>query len=65
MDQLKDIVALLADFIAIAGAVWLAWGLIVIGFGINERNGAGIKDGLLQVGGGALILAGGIYLGTI
>lgn len=65
MDQLRAIFSLLSDFITVGGGAWLAWGLVVVGFGINERNGAGIKDGILQVVGGGVILAAGLYLRTI
>ena len=65
MTEVIAIAHLLATFIKVAGGVWMAWGLITTGLNINERDGGGIRQGLLQCVGAGVVLAGGIYLGTL
>lgn len=35
MDQLKSIITLLSTFVSVAGGLWLAWGVISLGFAIK------------------------------
>ncbi|MBB1484908.1 hypothetical protein H5392_13680 [Tessaracoccus sp. MC1865] len=65
MDQLKSIITLLSTFVSVAGGLWLAWGVISLGFAIKEQEGSGMRGGILQIVGGGLVLAGGVYLGTL
>ena len=65
MAQLREILVLLSTFIGVAGGAWLAWGVISLGFAINDHNGGGIRSGILQIVGGGLVLAGGVYLGSL
>ena len=65
MVQMREIFVLLSTFIGIGGGAWLAWGIISLGFAINDHNGGGIRSGILQIVGGGMVLAGGVYLGTL
>jgi hypothetical protein len=65
MAELIAVVKIIATFVKIAGGIWLAWGIIQLGLHINERDGGAIRGGLLQCVGAGVVLAGGIYLGTL
>lgn len=65
MDMLKEMLALLSTFVAVIGGVWAVWGVISFALAINDHNGGGIRSGLLQVAGGGLVIAAGVYLTTI
>lgn len=47
------------------GAVWTVWGIIVLAGGLNEHNGADIKQGMLRAIGGALVVAAAAWLTQI
>lgn len=65
MDMLQQMLTLLSTFVTVAGSVWAVWGIISFALALNDHNGGGIRNGLLQVVGGGLVIAAGVYLTQI
>ena len=65
MAELSAVITIIATFIKVAGGLWLAFGIIQLGLNLNDHTGGGIRGGLLQMAGAGVVLAGGIYLGTL
>lgn len=65
MTDIKELLELLATWVQIAGGVWGTWGIVQTGLGMSSHDGSGIRNGLLQIVGAGLIIAGAGFLKTI
>lgn len=56
---------LLSKGVIVAGSLLTAWGLVTLGRSIKDSNGPGIGNAILEMVGGAMIIAAGAWFLTI
>jgi len=64
-DILGTVMSLISRFVIIGGALWVVWGLIVLGGGLIDKTGPKIQAGIWQIIGGGVIIAGGALVVTV
>lgn len=57
MDLLNQAVQLIVRFVTIGGGGLLVFGIVTVGINLKDHNGPAISSGVLQIVGGALIIA--------
>ena len=62
LDKAKEVLAMAAKA---GGGLWAAWGLVQVGTGVKDHNGPAMQGGLWQLIGGAIIVAAGVFIGTV
>jgi hypothetical protein len=65
IDTLNSAKALLSKGASVAGVFIGVWGLVNLGLALKESNGSGIQNAILQIVGGAIIVAAAQILGTV
>lgn len=65
MDVLGEALTLFTRFATIGGGVWAVWGIIELAGGLREQNGQAKQQGIWQIIGGAMILAGATLFNNI
>jgi len=56
-DMFAEIMQLLHTYVTAGGALWAAWGMIVLAGGLKDKSGPQLQSGIWQIIGGALIIA--------
>ncbi|QOL37564.1 hypothetical protein BS3272_05450 [Bifidobacterium subtile] len=63
--MLTSLIDLLNKALYLGGVVLIVFGGVTVGTNLKDHNGPAITGGILQIGGGALVVACGVLLSTI
>jgi hypothetical protein len=63
--MLVTVLDLLSKALFLGGAILIVFGGVAVGTNLKDHNGPAITGGILQVGGGALVMACGALIATI
>lgn len=63
--MLVTILSLLNKALYLGGVVLIVFGGVTVGTNLKDHNGPAITGGILQIGGGALVVACGVLMSTI
>ncbi len=61
----NSIIELLVNFVTVGGALWLVWGVIILGTALKDKNGPALQSGVWQIVGGGLIVAAAAFFSTL
>lgn len=62
MEMLTQLMAILSRGVIFAGTCYTIWNGIQLGFSIKDHNGPEMKQGLLGIAGGAVVITAGAFL---
>lgn len=60
-----QMITLLSKGVLAAGALLAVWGMISVGRGLNDSNGPGIQNGIMELIGGGIVIAASQLITTI
>lgn len=65
MEFLDQLMSILSKGIIFAGSLYIVWNGIQLGFSIKDHNGPEMKQALLGVAGGAVVVSAAVVLTQI
>lgn len=65
MEFLNGIISIVGTCVAFGGGLFVVLGLVQLGTAIKDHQGPAIASALWQLAGAGLILAAGIYMGSL
>ena len=63
--MLSKLLGIMSKFVVIGGAVLVVFGAIKLAGAMGDHDGQGIRQGIFQMAGGAVVSAAGVYLAAV
>ncbi|MDN5962356.1 MAG: hypothetical protein L0K47_10615 [Acidipropionibacterium jensenii] len=63
--MLSRLLGIMSKFVVIGGAVMVVFGAIKLAGAMGDHDGQGIRQGIFQMAGGAVVSVAGVYLATV